>query len=112
MRKDLKDISMMDSEEIKAELVSYGVEISEENKDNKIKLKNLLINARNIIANEDKNSDIIDFHIGTYTQGKSKYCTVLAQLDTMTDDEIKDMIQIKKDSDNKLSYYVTFPQDK
>ena len=112
MRKDLKDISMMNSEEIKAELVSYGVEISEENKDNKIKLKNLLINARNIIANEDKNSDIIDFHIGTYTQGKSKYCTVLAQLDTMTDDEIKDMIQIKKDSDNKLSYYVTFPQDK
>ena len=39
-------------------------------------------------------------------------CSVLAQLDTMSDNEIKDMIQIKEDSDNKLSYYVTFPQDK
>lgn len=112
MRKDLKAVSLMNSEEIKAELGSYEVEIPEECKNNIKKLRTLLNNARNTIANEDKNSDIIDFHIGTYTQGKNMCCTVLTQLDTMSDNEIKDMIQIKKDSDNKLSYYVTFPQDK
>ena len=112
MRKDLKTISLMSSEEIEAELVSYGVEISEEWKSNIKKLRILLNNARNTIANEDKNSDIVDFHIGTYTQGINMCCSVLAQLDTMSDNEIKDMIQIKEDSDNKLSYYVTFPQDK
>jgi len=113
MRKDLKTISLMSTEEIEAELELYGVEIPEEYKDSRKKLEDLLNDARITIANEDKNSDIIDFHIGTYTQNKySKYCTVLSQLDTMSDDEIRDMIQIKEDSDNKLSYYVTFPQDK
>lgn len=112
MRKDLKIVSLMSSEEIKAELESYDVEIPEECKNNIKKLRILLNGARNTIANEDKNSDIIDFHIGTYTQGKNMCCSALAQLDTMSDDEIKDMIQIKKDSDNKISYYVTFPQDK
>lgn len=109
MRKDLKTVSSMSSEEIKAELKSYSVEITEKAEDNIIELRKLLNNARNTIAIEDKNSNIIDFHIGTYIQGESKYCTVLAQLDTMTDDEIKDMIQTEEDSDNKISYHVTFP---
>lgn len=112
MRKDLKTVSLMSSEEIKTELESYGVEIPEEWKNNIKKLRALLNSTRNTIANEDKNSNIIDFHIWTYTQGESKYCSVLSQLDTMSDNEIKDMIKIKEDSDNKLSYYVTFPQDK
>ena len=112
MRKNLRTISLMSYEEIKAELELYGVEIPEEFKNNMNKLKALLNDARNTIAIEDKDSDIVDFHIGTYIQGESKYCSILAQLDTMSNDEIEDMIQIKEDSDNKLSYYVTFPQDK
>ena len=109
MGKKLRTTSMMSHEDIKKELESYGVEIYDEWKDNTSDLRILLNRARNTIAIKDKNSNIIDFHIGTYIQGESKYCTVLAQLDTMTDDEIKDMIQIEEDSDNKISYHVTFP---
>ena len=112
IKKNLKTASLMSSEEIETELVSYGVEIPEECKNNIIKLRALLNRVRITIANEDKNSNIVDFHIGTYTQGKSNYCSILAQLDTMSDNEINDMIQTKEDSDNKLSYYITFPKDK
>lgn len=107
MRKDLKDISMMSPEKIKEELESYGVKIAKKEENNIINLRLLLKSARNTIANEDKNSNIIDFHIGTFTQQEhSKYCAVLAQLDSMTDDEIKDMIEI---SDDKSSYHIIFP---
>lgn len=109
MRKDLKTVSLMSLEEIETELTSYGVEIPEICKSNIIKLRGLLTDARNTIANEDKNSNIVDFHIGTYIQGKNKYCSVLSQLDTMTDDKIRDMIQIKEDSNNKISYHIRFP---
>lgn len=107
MRKNLKIVSLMGSEEIKAELKSYGVKFTEKAENNITELRELLRKARNTIANEDKNSDIIDFHIGTFIQQEhSKYCSVLAQLDSMTDDEIKDMIEI---SDDKSSYHITFP---
>ena len=107
MSKHLKTVSLMSSEEIKEELESYGVEITEKEENNIISLRKLLNEARNTIANEDKNSDIIDFHIGTFTQyEKSKYCAVLAQLDNMTDDEIRDMIEFKEESN---SYRIIFP---
>ncbi|MBR7036323.1 hypothetical protein IKI14_00190 [bacterium] len=98
---------MMSPKKIKEELESYGVKIAKKEENNIIDLRLLLKSARNTIANEDKNSNIIDFHIGTFTQQEhSKYCAVLAQLDSMTDDEIKDMIEI---SDDKSSYHIIFP---
>ena len=100
--KTLKDINLMTMEEMLSELQSYGYE----NQDNisERKIKNILAKLRTERTKYDENSDIVDGHIGTYTQGKSYYCSLLAKLDSMDDKQIKDLFVFDEgcDFDNPM----------
>ncbi|MBR6098711.1 hypothetical protein IKP85_03085 [bacterium] len=63
---------------------------------------------RNMI---DKNSDIVDFHIGTFNQGGLGSCSMLAQLNGLSDEQLKRIIKKKTDNNGKIYYEVTFPID-
>ena len=109
----LKDMSQMSKEEIIAELESYGI-----NTDNMkdAKLKRTLEAARVERIKHDVGSSEVDGHIGTYSQGKSLYCTVLAQLDTLSDEEITKLFthdpkEPKTDANGKKYWEVKFPCD-
>ena len=109
----LKDISQMTKEEMIAELESYGIN-AENMKD--VKIKRTLESAREERIKHDISSDEVDGHIGTYSQGKSLYCTVLAQLDTLSDKEVTELFthdprEPKIDSDGKKYWEVKFPCD-
>lgn len=107
---NLKDISQMSKEEMIAELQSYG--INTENM-KEIKIKRTLETAREERIKQDIGSNEVDGHIGTYSQGKSLYCTVLAQIDTLSDEEVAKMYQKepKLDSNGKKYWEVKFPCD-
>ena len=100
--KTLKDINLMTMEEMLSELQSYGYE----NQDNisERKIKNILAKLRTERTKYDENSYIVDGHIGTYTQGKSYYCSLLAKLDSMDDKQIKDLFVFDEgcDFDNPM----------
>ncbi len=109
--RNLKDINQMEQDEIIEELESYGIETKNANPK---KLKNMLKTARNERAIQDRNSDIVDGHIGTFVQDStSSYCTILAQLDTMSDEEIAQMCEKepKIDENGKKYWEVQFPCD-
>lgn len=103
----LKDMSQMSKDEIYAELQDYG--ISTENLPER-KAKKLLEDARKERILQDIGSDKVDGHIGTYSQGESLYCTVLAQLDTMSDEEVAKMYnkEPKVDSNGRKYWEVQF----
>lgn len=107
---NLKDISQMSKEEMIAELQNYGLR-TDNMKDTKI--KRTLETAREERIKHDVGSQDIDGHIGTYSQGKSLYCTVLAQLDTLSDEEVSRMYnkEPKIDSNGKKYWEVKFPCD-
>lgn len=109
----LKDMSQMSKEEIIAELQSYGIN-TENMKD--VKIKRTLESAREERIKHDIGSNEVDGHIGTYSQGKSLYCTVLAQLDTLSDEEVAGLFthnpkEPKIDSNGKKYWEVKFPCD-
>lgn len=106
---NLKDVSQMTLEEMKEELKSYGVNAGVE-KESVIKAE--LQNAREERAVYDKGSDVVDGHIGTFVQGQSLYCSVLAHLDNMSDEEMQSMVQTKTDTNGQKIYVVTFPSDR
>ena len=111
--RNLKDISQMSKEEMIEELESYGIN-TENMKD--IKIKRTLESAREERIKHDIGSSEIDGHIGTYSQGKSLYCTVLAQLDTLSDKEVAELYthdprEPKIDSNGKKYWEVKFPCD-
>lgn len=106
--KNLKDVSQMSNEEIIQELSQYNIKYSEEDD-----LKELLNNVREEISAYDKNSNVVDGHIGTFVQNReNNMCTVLSVLETMSDEQIKQMYKQKVDENGKIYYEVTFPQDK
>ena len=107
---NLKDISQMSKEEMIAELQNYGLQ-TDNMKDTKI--KRTLEAAREERIKHDVGSQDIDGHIGTYSQGQSLYCTVLAQLDTLSDEEVSRMYnkEPKIDSNGKKYWEVKFPCD-
>ena len=103
----------MSKDEMIAELQSYGIN-TDSNKD--VKIKKTLETAREERIKHDIGSNDVDGHIGTYSQGKSKYCAVLAQIDTLSDDEVLNMFthdpqKPKIDSNGKKYWEVKFPCD-
>lgn len=60
------------------------------------------------IALNDKNSDKIDYHIGSFVQGTNNNCTFLSALATLPDKLIKEAITVKENGDCE----VCFPADK
>ncbi len=116
--KTLKDINLMTMEEMLSELQSYGYE----NQDNisERKIKNILAKLRTERTKYDENSDVVDGHIGTYTQGKSYYCSLLAKLDSMDEEQIKDLFVFDEsydfdnpmlDSNGERYWKIKFPKD-
>ena len=134
-RHHLKPIDTMTKEEIQAEISKYtemGLikESCEEDKDeikntksdisdkktmlpeNELKLLKAQLSSIRAELNEtDKNSDIIDMHIGTFNQGGLGDCTMLSQLNGLTDEQLAKIIQRKTDENGKIFYEVTFPID-
>ena len=112
--KHLKDISQMSDDEIVQELNGYGVDAKvEEGTSTQVALRTLLLEVRNERARTDINSDEVDGHIGTYVQGaQNAFCSLLSQLDTMTDAQIQDMIETKTNDNGEKVYSITFPIDK
>ena len=112
-KRNLKDASQMSRDEMAEELQSYG--INTENLSD-IKIQRTLVAARQERAKSDLGSDEVDGHIGTYAQGKSKYCSVLAQLDSFSDEDVANMFthnpkEPKIDSEGKKYWEVKFPCD-
>ena len=106
--RNLPDISQMTDEQVKQELQSYGIQhdgVSDS------KLRGFLSDARNSRAEHDIGSDKVDGHIGTYVQGRNLYCTVLSNLDSMSDEQIRNLYQVEIDSNGQKQYRVTFPMD-
>ncbi len=108
--KSLKDVTQMSQNEILEELSSYGIRTSEKNSTQE--LKNILNSIREERSNYDINSDITDGHIGTFVQGNNAMCTFLSLIETMSDEQIKELYTQKTDKDGNVYYEVTFPQDK
>lgn len=108
--KKLKDSTQMSKEEIIAELDTYG--IKQDNNLSLVQLRKILNEVRDERSNYDSNSDIVDGHIGTFVQGDNSMCTLLSLLDTMTDEQIKNLYEQKVDDNGKIYYEVTFPRDK
>ena len=107
---NLKDLSQMSKDEMVEELESYGVDtnaLSEQ------KLRSMLEQARKERIKYDKGSDGIDGHIGTYSQGINRYCTVLAELDTLSDEELAQIYnkEPKVDANGEKYWEVKFPCD-
>lgn len=106
--KTLKEPKQMSDSQIQEELSEYGIE------DIPTKRKKLLImlnELRTQRAIYDENSDIVDGHIGTYAQPENNnMCSLLAQIDTMSDEEITKLYQIKTDANGNKFYEVKFPQ--
>lgn len=103
--KGLKPIEQMSIEEIKQELTEYNINF--ENLD-EIDLRNLITSTRNFIIKHDKNSEKVDFHVGTFAQNGQGSCSILAQIASLGDEQLREMIHINDNGD----YEVTFPMDK
>lgn len=105
----LKTIDSMSYQEVLDEIKQYIPDFDETQNSEKTNRKILSdIRQQNIIA--DVNSDIVDFHIGTFKQHSIGSCTLLSQLDNMTDDKMHKIV--KKKQDEQGTYYeVTFPMD-
>lgn len=59
----------------------------------------------------DKNSDVVDMHVGTFNQGNLGSCSMLSQVNGLSDEQMKRIISKKTDENGKTYYEVTFPID-
>lgn len=104
----LKDPNTMQPKEWISTLKDYGYK-AEKRKYTGYELLELVNSYYNKIANNDKNSDVVDFHIGSFCQNENNYnCTFLAALSTIPDKDIKKAITVTKDG----NYEIKFPGDR
>ena len=109
-RHNLKPVDTMTEDEIIAEIKQFKPDFNSQG----ISLNGLrkqLTEMRKEINTNDKNSDVVDMHIGTFNQGNLGSCTFLSQLSNMTDEKMQKMIKVKTDDNGKKYYEVTFPMD-
>lgn len=101
-QKHLKNIPQMSEEEIQTELALY-------NKDKKD--AKMLRNFRKERNNIDQNSDVVDWHIGTFNQGSHHDCSLLARIENLSDEDLKNIYCKKQDKKGNIYYEVNFPSD-
>ena len=101
-QKHFKNIPQMSKEEIQSELELYRL------KGQKGLDLNKLRQERN---NIDENSDIIDWHIGTFNQGSQCNCSLLARIENLSDEDLKNIYSKKQDKKGNIYYEVNFPSD-
>ena len=102
-QKNLKNLPQMSEEELQAEMEMYGLDIT--------KGKKKLTEIRKERNNIDENSDIIDWHIGTFNQNELPDCSLLARIANLTDEELKNIYTKKQDKKGNIYYEVNFPSD-
>ena len=107
----LKPADVMTHEEIVNELKSYIPDIDVSIYKNDTDLRGELMSIRNIIVENDENSNIIDYHIGSFSQGNHGTCGPLSQIAQLSDEKLHEMIKEGEDENGKY-YLVTFPMDK
>ena len=102
-QKKLKNLPQMSDEELEAEMDLYGLDI----KDGRENFRAIRRERNNI----DQNSNIIDYHIGTFNQGFLCDCSLLARIENLTDEDLKNIYTQKKDRKGNIYYEVNFPSD-
>ena len=60
----------------------------------------------------DKNSNRVDWHVGTFSQGTIVTCVLLSAINLMSDEELQALYSQKTDENGEIYYEVNFPQDK
>ena len=106
----LKSVEIMSRQEMIEEIEQYNLDyVITDDKDD-IDVRNILSGIRRYIVKNDKGSKGIDYHIGSFFQGKLGNCGPLSQIAQLKDDELKKYVQEGND-DNGKYYIVTFPMD-
>ena len=100
--KGLKDPKNMSKEEIQKEYESYEL---------KPRGREFILQIRQEKNKMDENSNIVDWHIGTFNQGEFGTCTILANINLLTDEDLKQYYKKKQDKKGNIYYEVKFPID-
>lgn len=107
--KNLKMIVTMTREEIISELLQYDKDYIIKDETDMDILRKYLQEAREFNIKNDENSNIVDYHIGTFAQGSHGTCTLLSKINGLDKNTLKDIYQeVPEGSGN---YIVTFPLD-
>ena len=90
--------------------VKHQADVSPEQKELEILRKQVQVlrQKRNML---DKNSDVVDMHVGTFNQGNLGSCSMLSQVNGLSDEQMKRIISKKTDENGKTYYEITFPID-
>jgi len=108
-QKDLKMIETMSKEEIIEELQRYDSNFKVEETTTLEVLRKFLQEARSFNIKNDSQSDVIDYHVGTFMQGGHGTCTVLSKINGLSDEALKKIYQ--EEPEGSGNYRVTFPLD-
>lgn len=112
--KSIKNNEIMTKDEIKTELQSYEIDdetIKSILEQDLKKAQFTLFKIRREKNDIDKNSNIVDGHIGTFSQGHNNNCTLLSLINDLSDEELKNICSKKQDKNGKTHYIVNFPED-
>lgn len=106
----LKPVSLMNIDEVLNEIQNLDLDfVYTEDQDIKI-LRKTLLTLRYEQSTFDKNSDIVDYNIGSFNQGFFGSCTMLSSINGLTENQLRQMIE-EGVKNGKEGYYVTFPID-
>ena len=103
-KKGQKAVADMTEKEILAEFDTYETD--------KNRNPNIINSIRKERNNFDENSDIVDWHIGTYNQGMLQTCTILAAAEALSEDNLRNIYTKKQDKNGNVYYEVNFPSDR
>ena len=108
-QQNLKPVVLMSDDEVIAEIRMLEPDFDLENNDIKV-LRKTLDELRKRQNTYDKNSDVIDYNIGSFNQGSFGTCTILASVNKLTESQLKTMIE-EGEQNGVEGYFVTFPMD-
>ena len=107
----LKSLEIMSRQEMIDEIKLYNVDYELTDDMDDLDVRCILSSIRRYIVRNDKGSQGIDYHIGSFFQGKLGTCAPLSQIAQLKDEELKEYVHEGIDENGKY-YIVTFPMDK
>lgn len=110
--KGLKDGNQMTFDEKYKELKFYGLNALELARLDEYNIDVALSRARYENIVNDKGSDVIDWHIGTWYQSIYNVCTLLALIDGLSDEQLREIYTEGKSPSGEKCYDVVFPCDR
>ena len=108
-QKNLKMIETMSREEVIQELQEYDNTFKAEDSTGLEVLRKFLQEAREYNIINDKQSDVVDHHVGTFMQGSHGTCTVLSKINGLSDETLNKIFH--EEPEGSGNYRVTFPLD-